>query len=37
MRPPMPKPMQSEVDTLYRLLKNLNLSVIDQKETKLDH
>jgi hypothetical protein len=36
MRPPMPKPMQVEVDTIYRLLKNLNLSVIDQKDTRLD-
>jgi 4-hydroxy-tetrahydrodipicolinate synthase len=36
MRPPMPKPMQVEIDTMYRMLKRLNLSVIDEKETKLD-
>jgi len=35
MRPPMPKPRQEEIDTIYRLLKNLNLSVIDVKETRL--
>jgi dihydrodipicolinate synthase/N-acetylneuraminate lyase len=36
MRPPMPKPMQSEIDTIYRLLKQLNLSVIDEKDTKIE-
>ena len=36
MRPPMPKPMQIEIDTMYRMLKQLNLSVIDERETKLD-
>jgi dihydrodipicolinate synthase/N-acetylneuraminate lyase len=36
MRPPMPKPKQAEVDTIYRLLKQLSLDVIDKAETKLD-
>ena len=35
MRSPMPKPKQAEIDTLYRLLKNAGLSVIDIKETRL--
>jgi hypothetical protein len=35
MRAPMPKPQQQEIDTLYRLLKALNLPVIDMKETRL--
>lgn len=35
MRPPMPKPRQEEIDTIYRLLKNLRLPVIDIKETRL--
>lgn len=35
MRAPMPKPRKIEVDTLYRLLKSLNLSVIDPKELQL--
>lgn len=35
MRPPMPKPRQEEVDTIYRLLTNLELPVIDKKETRL--
>lgn len=35
MRPPMPKPRQEEVDTIYRLLMNLELPVIDKKETRL--
>ena len=35
MRAPMPKPKQAEIDTLYRLLKALNLPVIDLKETRL--
>jgi hypothetical protein len=34
MRAPMPKPLQQEIDTLYRLLKNLGLPVIDIKETR---
>jgi dihydrodipicolinate synthase/N-acetylneuraminate lyase len=35
MRAPMPKPQQTEIDTLYRLLTNLKLPVIDMKETRL--
>ncbi len=35
MRPPMPKPRQEEIDTIYRLLTNLKLPVIDIKETRL--
>jgi len=35
MRSPMPKPRQEEIDTLYRLLKNLGLSVIEPGEAKL--
>ena len=35
MRAPMPKPKQEEIDTIYRLLKNLKLSVIELKETRL--
>ena len=35
MRAPMPKPQQHEIDTLYRLLKNVGLPVIDIKETRL--
>ena len=35
MRAPMPKPRQEEIDTLYDLLKNLGLEVIDVKETRL--
>ena len=35
MRSPMPKPQQVEIDTLYRLLTNLKLPVIDMKETRL--
>jgi len=35
MREPMPKPKQQEIDTLYRLLKNAGLDVIDQKELRL--
>ncbi len=35
MRAPMPKPLQSEIDTLYRLLKKVGIPVIDMKETRL--
>jgi len=35
MRPPMPMPRQEEIDAIYRLLKNLKLSVIDVNEAKL--
>jgi 4-hydroxy-tetrahydrodipicolinate synthase len=35
MRAPMPKPQQVEIDTIYRLLRQLGLSVIDLKETRL--
>jgi 4-hydroxy-tetrahydrodipicolinate synthase len=35
MRPPMPKPRQEEIDTIYRLLSNLTLPVIDIKDTRL--
>jgi 4-hydroxy-tetrahydrodipicolinate synthase len=35
MREPMPKPLQKEVDTLYQLLIDLKLPVIDLKETRL--
>src|SRR3974390_1156889 len=35
MRSPMPKPRQEEIDTLYRLLKNLGFEVIEPKETRL--
>jgi 4-hydroxy-tetrahydrodipicolinate synthase len=35
MRAPMPKPKQEEIDTIYRLLKNLKLDVIEMKETRL--
>jgi dihydrodipicolinate synthase/N-acetylneuraminate lyase len=35
MRPPMPKPNQQEIDTIWRLLNRLGLSVIELKETKL--
>ena len=36
MRPPMPQPKQAEIDTLWELLNNLGLSVIDQAETRLE-
>lgn len=36
MRPPMPKPKQSEIDTIYALLERLRLEVIDKRETRLD-
>jgi len=32
MRPPMPRPRQIEIDTLYELLQAAGLSVIDKKE-----
>lgn len=35
MRPPMPKPKQEEIDTLWRLMNRMGLSVIDLKEAKL--
>ncbi len=35
MRAPMPKPLQHEIDTLYQLLTNVGLPVIDIKETRL--
>jgi 4-hydroxy-tetrahydrodipicolinate synthase len=36
MRPPMPRPRQIEIDTIYELLKNLGLSVIDKRETAIE-
>jgi 4-hydroxy-tetrahydrodipicolinate synthase len=36
MRPPMPKPKQTEIDTIYAMLKRLDLDVIDKRETQLD-
>ena len=35
MRAPMPQPKQEEIDTIYRLLKALNLPVIDVNEARL--
>jgi dihydrodipicolinate synthase/N-acetylneuraminate lyase len=35
MRPPMPLPREVEIDTIYDLLRKLNLSVIDKSETNL--
>ena len=35
MRPPMPRPRQVEIDTLYHLLRNLGLAVIDRSEISL--
>ena len=35
MRPPMPKPKQVEIDTIYRLLTALNLPVIEPNDTKI--
>jgi 4-hydroxy-tetrahydrodipicolinate synthase len=35
MRPPMPKPQQAEIETLYRLLQQLGLSVIDRQDMRL--
>ncbi|MFC0389083.1 dihydrodipicolinate synthase family protein [Muricoccus vinaceus] len=34
MRSPMPKPKPEEIDTIYNLLKALNLSVIDRSDLK---
>lgn len=34
MRAPMPKPLQSEVDTLWQLLRNAGLPTIDKSETQ---
>jgi hypothetical protein len=31
----MPKPQQAEIETLYRLLQQLGLSVIDRQDTRL--
>jgi 4-hydroxy-tetrahydrodipicolinate synthase len=36
MRPPMPLPRQIEIDTIYGLLKNAGLSVIDKSEAVID-
>jgi hypothetical protein len=36
MRPPMPRPRQIEIDTIYELLKNLGLSVIDRRDAVID-
>lgn len=35
MRPPMPRPKKEEIETLWRLLNNMGLSVIDLREAKL--
>ena len=35
MRAPMPKPKQQEIDTIFRLLNDLKLDVIDLKDTRL--
>jgi hypothetical protein len=32
----MPQPKQAEIDTLWELLNNLGLSLIDRAETKLE-
>lgn len=34
MRPPMPRPRQEEIETIYRLLQNAGLPVIDRAEVK---
>jgi len=31
----MPKPKQQEIDTIFRLLNDLKLDVIDLKDTRL--
>jgi dihydrodipicolinate synthase/N-acetylneuraminate lyase len=36
MRPPMPRPRQIEIDTIYELLKNLGLSVIDRTDAVIE-
>jgi len=35
MRAPMPKPKQQEIDTIYQLLKNVKLDVIEMKEARI--
>lgn len=35
MRPPMPRPRQVEIDTLYGLLQALRLPLIDRADTFL--
>jgi 4-hydroxy-tetrahydrodipicolinate synthase len=35
MRPPMPRPKQVEIDTIYELLQKAGLSVIDRREANL--
>lgn len=35
MRPPMPRPLQTEIDTLYMLLKNAGVSVIEKSAAKV--
>lgn len=35
MRPPVPAPRQAEIDTMFQLMRNLKLDVIDAKETRL--
>jgi 4-hydroxy-tetrahydrodipicolinate synthase len=35
MRAPMPRPKQEEIDTLYRLLANLGLDVIDRQDSRI--
>ena len=35
MRAPMPKPLQQEIDTIYQLLKNVKLDVIEMKEARI--
>jgi len=35
MRKPMPRPLQTEIDTIYELLQRANVSVIDSRETKI--
>lgn len=35
MRSPMPKPRQVEVETLYKLLQQAGISVIDAREARL--
>jgi hypothetical protein len=35
MRPPMPRPRQVEIDTLYELLQALRLPVIERSDTAI--
>ena len=35
MRAPMPQPKQEEIDTIYHLLKRLNLEVIEIRDTRI--